>query len=287
MLINVEALAERLRLADDFYARVVNALLKGGTLDRTMRLLVVCGGPLDRDVLQKLGFSNVTISNVDTRTRGEELAPFDWSYQDAEHLTYADGEFDFTIAHNGLHHCFSPHRALCEMHRVSRVGFLAFEPHDNALSRLTVRFGFGQDYESAAVFDNGMQFGGVANSEIPNHVYRWTEDEVRKLVKSYSPYGPHRTDFFYGIRIPWAPLARRRSKAGFFVTLAMLPLIKLGHRLFPRVCNNFAFCVVKPQLPDELLPWLKWECGTARLDRDWMKRRCASANGQSGQSIPS
>lgn len=270
-----ERLAERLTSSENFYGNVVKALLENGTLDRDMRLLIVCGGPHDRDIFLQNGFSNVTISNLDTRATSEEMAPFGWSFQDAERLTFANDEFDFVIVHSGLHHCFSPHLAVCEMHRVARRGFLAFEPLDNFLSRLGARLGFGQEYESAAVFDNGMKFGGVSNTEIPNFVYRWTENEVRKLAKSYFPYGRHRFQFFYGMRLPWSSLVRRKNKAAFIAALAMLPFVKIGQRLFPRACNNFAFCVLKPQLPDELLPWLKWEDGAPKLDKDWMKERYA------------
>jgi hypothetical protein len=145
MFNNVEALAARFRLSEDFYGDVLKSLLKRGTLHCKMRVLVVCGGSQDRDVLERCGFSDVTISNVDARTQEEDLAPFAWSIQDVERLTYRDGEFDFTIAHNGIHHCYSPHRALCEMHRVSHIGLIAFEPYDNLLSRTAVKFGLGQE----------------------------------------------------------------------------------------------------------------------------------------------
>jgi SAM-dependent methyltransferase len=71
--------------------------------------------------------------------RVAEFAPFLWSFQDAERLTFAENEFDFCIVHSGLHHCYSPHRALLEMYRVARVGLLVFEPRDGALVRLGMR----------------------------------------------------------------------------------------------------------------------------------------------------
>ena len=71
-------------------------------------ILVVAGSFYDRDVFNKLGYSNVTISNLDTRNEKEEFIPFDWSYQDAENLTYPDKYFDYVVVHAGLHHCFPP-----------------------------------------------------------------------------------------------------------------------------------------------------------------------------------
>jgi ubiquinone/menaquinone biosynthesis C-methylase UbiE len=100
---------------DNFYALTLTKLLNRGVLDRGHRILVVCGGRPDQEVLLGLGFQKVTISNLDERMTGNEFAPFEWSYQDAEALSCGDAQFDFCIVHNGLHHCYSPHRALLEM----------------------------------------------------------------------------------------------------------------------------------------------------------------------------
>jgi hypothetical protein len=52
-------------------------------------------GAEDKNVFDLSGFEHVVISNVDTRTEAPEFAPFSWSYQDAEALTWEDGDFDF------------------------------------------------------------------------------------------------------------------------------------------------------------------------------------------------
>lgn len=270
MQAQLERVAARMGLGEDFYGGTVRALLADGTLRRDMRVLVLCGGPHDRDVLIACGFTDVTISNVDPRLRGDEFAPFAWSFQDAEALSYDDGSFDVAIAHNGLHHCASPHRAVCEMYRVSRTGLLVFEPYDGFVSRLAVRTGLGQEYEVAAVVDNGMAFGGVRNSAIPNYVYRWTEAEVRKAVQSWAPTGRHRFRFFYAVRPPWARLRMLRSRAALVATAALLPVLKLVTLACPRLCNNFGFLVLKPRLPDDLLPWLRETDGGVVLDREWV-----------------
>ncbi len=77
--------------------------------------------------------------------------------QDVERLGFTDRAFDFVVVHQGLHHCHSPHRGLLEMYRVARRGVLAFEPRDTRLVRLGVRLGFGQEYEIAAVAENGLR----------------------------------------------------------------------------------------------------------------------------------
>src|SRR5262249_51172103 len=118
-----------------FYHKVLGRLLRDGEINRDARLLVVCGGKLDHDVLRDLGFRHVTISNLDGRMNEQSFAPFAWSYQDAEALAYPDDAFDFVLVHAGLHHCHSPHRALLEMYRVARRGLLAFEARDGWLMR--------------------------------------------------------------------------------------------------------------------------------------------------------
>jgi SAM-dependent methyltransferase len=257
----------------DFYTDTLKRLLKEGVLTTDMRILVLCGGRLDREVLAGCGFGSVVISNLDTRLNGTEFAPFQWSFQDAEHLTFADNEFDFCIVHSGLHHCYSPHRALLEMYRVARVGLLVFEPRDGALVRLGVRLNVGQEYEVAAVFDNGMAFGGVGNSELPNYVYRWSPNEVRKAIKSFAPIGKHKFAFYYALRVPWSRLKLLRNKMYLAAVIAVLPVLKALSVVLPAFCNNFGFLVLKPRIPDDLFPWLVAPGGHVSLNREWLRGR--------------
>src|SRR5438309_2064841 len=165
---------ERYESRDDFYETTLQWLLDKGVFSPEARVLVVCGGHFDKEALLKEGFTDVTISNLDLPKNGNEFSPFRSSNLDAEKLDLLDEEYDFCIAHNGLHHCASPHRALLEMYRVAKKGVLVFEPRDTLLVRLGIRFNFGQEYETAAVQGDGLAFGGVRNSGIPNYVYRWT-----------------------------------------------------------------------------------------------------------------
>ncbi|GJG87401.1 hypothetical protein tb265_25820 [Gemmatimonadetes bacterium T265] len=264
-------------LERDFYVDTVRRLLRDGTLTPTTRVLVVCGGDYDRQSLLACGLTDVVISNVDPRMQGDEFAPYAWSFQDVEDITLPDGAFDFVIAHSGLHHCRSPHRGLCEMYRVARRGVLVFEPRDGLLPRLAVRLDLGQEYEVAAVFDNGMAFGGVRNTEVPNFVYRWTEGEVRKTIQSYAPIGRHHFAFYYATRLPWSRLRMLKSRVQRAAALAVLPVVRLAGVLFPRACNNFAFLVLKPEIPRGLFPWLSAPDGVPALNREWVRARYTGA----------
>lgn len=271
----LDPLVERVVVDDDFYARTVTALLDSGLMHRDMRVLVACGGTLDKDVLTRLGFSNVTISNLDSRLSADEFKPYAWSYQDVEHLSFDDEEFDFAIVHNGLHHCYSPHKGLLELYRVARTGILVFEPRDTVLVRLGIRWSFGQRYEVASVTHNGLSAGGVGNSRVPNYIYRWTEREVEKTILSYAPYGEPRFRFMYALRVPWGRLLALKNPLFLTLVVAGLPALKLLFRLFPRQANGFGFAVEKPQLPRDLHPWLSLEDNHISVRDDWMRHRYA------------
>lgn len=263
---------------DDFYDRTLGALMKRGLLDTGMRILVCCGGRFDREALLARGFRDVTISNLDVRMKGDELAPFAWSFQDAENLQFPDRDFDFVIAHSGLHHCHSPHRALLEMYRVARRAVLIFEPRDTFLVRLGVRFDFGQEYEVAAVAGSGLAYGGVRNSPIPNYVYRWTEREIEKTLATFDPVGRPRLHYFYALRVPEQRLSWMKNRFASNLVRGLLPLLRVFTAIFPRQTNCFAFCTEKLQLPRDLHPWLTLEDGTPKPRRDWMAARYSNVS---------
>jgi len=258
---------------DTFYQSTINSLLRANVLNTKMRILVVCGGDIDKEVLLHSGFSDVIISNLDTRISGDEFSPFMWSFQDAENLTYEIDAFDFTIVHNGLHHCHSPHRVFLEMYRVSRKGLLLFEPYDNLFTRLGVLLSFGQDYEHSAVFAHDCSFGGVRNTKIPNYVYRWTTREIVKTICAFAPFGHHDFTFIHKLRIPWQQLKKRRNKLYVCAVLLALSFLKIFTKIFPKQSNCYAACVLKPEFPRDLHPWLHWDNGQIKPNHAWMANR--------------
>jgi len=263
-------------MARDFYDEVLLTLVDEGVLDRGMRVLVVCGGRTDTIVLRRCGFTDVVISNLGRRPAGPDLGSFQWSEQDAERLTFADDSFDFAVVHSGLHHCYSPHRALLEMYRVARRGVILFEPYDNLLTRVGVRLGLGQEYEHAGVagdLGRAGHRGGVADTSIPNFVYRFTEREISKAVHTYAPYARHDIRFFHRMRIPWAQLRRRQHRGLLLAVRAARPLLRLVEAIAPGQANNFAAVIRKPDLSRTLHPWLHRIGGTIEVDTDWLAGR--------------
>lgn len=254
-----------------FYRHAVQRLRDDGLLDRSMSVLVTCGGRLDRDVLHGLGFANVTISNLDERIGSDEYTPYPWRHEDAEELTSADGSFDWGVVAAGLHHCRSPHRALLELYRVSRVGVLGIESRDSFAMRAAVRAGLVDDYEVGAVAAHGLEAGGVANTSVPNYVYRWTEREVEKTVASYAPHARHRFIYLRELELPEAVLeSTRGSRAAVLRLLA--PVAKGVARVLPGQANLFAFAVVKE---GGLQPWLRDGAEGPEPNEAWVRERYA------------
>jgi SAM-dependent methyltransferase len=256
-----------------FYRRIVATALERGLADRSMNVLVVCGGETDRKLLQELGFTRVTISNLDSRMTGKEFEPYQWSYQDAEALTLADGSFDVVIGCAGLHHCHSPHRALIEMYRVARRCVLVLEAGDGLLSRIGVRLGVVDEYELTAVVGNDCRFGGVRNTAVPNYIYRWTRREVIKTVASAAPHARPTVIFLHEFTPPVENLGTRRNLRGLILMYLAWPAVWLLTRIFPSQCNLFGFAVVKPDLSRDLFPWLKMEGDRPTINAEWAKRQ--------------
>ena len=195
----------RAGVTDRFYLDTLARFVAEGVIAPTDRFLVSCGGPVDHDTLLAAGFADVVITNLDERMDVyNEYEPYEWHHEDAEALTAADDSVDWGLVHHGLHHCASPHRALGELLRVGRKGAIVFEARDSLVVRAGVRLGVVEEYEVTAVAANQGRWGGVRNGPVPNHVYRWTEREVRKTVRSLLPGAPAR----HPLRLRAAPADR-------------------------------------------------------------------------------
>jgi SAM-dependent methyltransferase len=185
-------------------------------------VLAVCAGEPEREVLPQ-----AMLTDIRTGT-------------DAHELPFPDGSFDWAFVSDGLHHCSQPHRALTEMWRVARVGVIAVEASDNPATRLAVRFGLTQNYELESVAGNDGRFGGVDDTAVPNYIYRWTEREFEKTLRSFDPTGPIRFRYFYALSVPerFGPLRKLARPAGV---------------LLRRNVNTFAMVAWKPVTR---WPWL-------------------------------
>jgi SAM-dependent methyltransferase len=252
-----------------FYDETLRRLIGAGTISTSDKVLVVCGGSYDADVLQGLGFKSVTLTNLDGSYAGYNT-DYVWERQDTENLSYADRQFDVVMVHAGLHHCASPHRALLEMYRVARKAAVVLEARDSLLMRTAVALGFASDFELEAVSGEGYESGGLNNGPIPNLGYRWTEREVVKAICAADPAHVEQIDFFYGLRLPTQRFEHVNAPVKRIALKLMAPAVKAFVRLVPKQGNQFGFVITKT---GRLRDWLEEKDGKVRLSPEKAEQR--------------
>lgn len=251
----------------NFVRKVLADLLKQNKLQLTSKILVVCGGQSERALFEEMDFSDVVISNLDVRMSANQFEPFGWSYQDAQSLTYEDGVFDWVFVSDGLHHCALPHKALTEMYRVAKQGVIVFESRDSLLMRLANKTGLSPEYELEAVIDHDFAFGGYNNTHIPNYIYRWTERDFEKTLKSFDPTGRINFQYQYGISLPYSQAEFKKTNLKFVTLKLVGPFVRLFTKVFKRQCNLFCMISLKPDVHQDLWPWLTLENAEISFNR--------------------
>jgi SAM-dependent methyltransferase len=253
----------------EFTDAVLQQLLQEGMLRQSDSIVAVCAGVCDRDVFVRCGFRDVLITNINEADSRDESAPFEWEHQDAQDLDLEDESFDFAFVADGLHHCSSPHRALLEMYRVARRGIIVIESRDSFLMRTANRLGLSPLYEVEAVVGSDFRGGGVDDTDVPNFIYRWTEADFKKTVRSFDPRGRHTFRFFYGLNLPYELAGWKKSSLKLKVVKITDPVLRQLTRVFKKQCNTMALVALKPQVPDDLWPWLTVEDGTVGFAREY------------------
>jgi hypothetical protein len=174
-----------------FYTEQVLKFIK----NKDSQILVLGAGILDKSIFDEIGYRNVTFSNIENSN--EKGLNFN---ENIHNIKIDSNAYEYCIAHACIHHSSKPHTAILELYRVCSKGSLIIEANDSLISRLACKFKLSEEYELSAVKKNETK-GGVDNTNIPNYVYRWTEREIIKLLKSYRPDLKHRIFFNYGYQI--------------------------------------------------------------------------------------
>jgi SAM-dependent methyltransferase len=168
--------------------RVLKGAVKVHRMTLEERALIVGGSAQDEQILRDVGFEHIVNSNLPTDMnrlfRGETAPETKHVALDAEQIDLPSDSFDLVFASEVLHHCVSPHKALCEMLRVSRKYVIFMEPNDSFAMNALVKLNFSFPYELPAVIDHNYESGGLRDSQIPNFIYRWNRHEVVKTVSS-------------------------------------------------------------------------------------------------------
>jgi SAM-dependent methyltransferase len=231
--------------------------------------VAVAAGPNEAALFQSLGIEDATITNLDTSQGAEGAAPYPWSRQAAQDLGFDDASFDWGFVVDGLHHCPSPHAGLLELYRVARRGVIAFEARDSALMRVAARARLTGRYEIEAVVAHGGEAGGVDNSPVPNHVYRWTESEFEKTIRSYDPTGEQRFRYAYALHLPWQSADMHRGSVRRGVLRVAEPVLKAATAVAKKQRNSIAMIVEKPVA---LHPWLRADGDRVQFDPTYGQR---------------
>ena len=251
----------------NFYQESVSTLIK----DKDASILICGGGDLDKTIFEKLGFINVTISNLDSRLDENIFNPYKWKYENAESLSFDDSSFDYVVIHAAIHHTSLPHKVITEMYRVAKIGMLAIEGRDSALIQIMEKIGLTNNYEHAAVYYNDCIYGGINNTAIPNFVYRWTEREIEKCIKSFSPHFIHKFIYRYGTAFPANASSEKKGALKLYFLKVARPFYNLFVKIFPKQKNLFAFYVKKPNTPEDLFPWIIFDEKEQlfRFNKEW------------------
>ena len=247
--------------------------LKTCHIDTNEKLLVIGGSWQDVELLIGAGFKDITLSNFQLEL--DEDAHSNLSVKvkrlaiDVEQVDLPDGSFDYVFAHEVLHHCRSPHRALCEMLRVARKHVVVLEPNDSFSMRVLTWAGFSFAHEIFSVVYHGYESGGVRDSCIPNFIYRWSAHELRKTVSSYLAeyeFLVHAYSY-WDFNVDEKQLSMRKetrihaitSVTGAKTFLAVLRAFQIvfnGIPILRRQGNKFFCCIEKT---GDLRPWLTFE----------------------------
>jgi SAM-dependent methyltransferase len=266
------------------FEKVLRNCVHSMGLDLLSDVLVVGGSAEDGRTLHRIGFTRVTLSNL-LAPRPSEQADLDDAEMrtvrvDAEAMGLADNSYDLVLAHEVLHHCRSPHKALLEMLRVSRRHVILLEPNNSLAMRLLLRLRFSYPYELPAVIASGFQTGGVRDSSIPNHIYRWNPVDMYQTTASYlaeSEFDLY-TQGYWDFNVDEAELRRRNeTRIGSVMKILSPQVFLAGLHSFQAVVNHipwlsrqgnkFFGCIQKRS---ELKPWLIRQGDEIKFNGDYI-----------------
>jgi SAM-dependent methyltransferase len=250
--------------------RVLEAAVKAHRMSLGEHVLIVGGSAQDEQTLRQLGFQHIVNSNlpadIERLSRGETAPETKHLALDAEQINLPSESFDLVFASEVLHHCISPHKALCEMLRVSRKYVLFMEPNDSLAMNALVKLRFSFPYELPAVIDHDYQCGGLRHSQIPNFIYRWSRHEVLKTVSSCIPervFSVHASPY-WDFSVTKEDLDLRKATRIGSVTsvigtgnfIRLLHLAQLTLNVTPALRNqgNKFFCSIEKSR--DLKPWM-------------------------------
>jgi hypothetical protein len=134
-----------------------------------------------------------------------------------------------------------PHLTFIEMLRVAKEKNIIIEARDSMMIRIAAKLKLAEEIEFSSIDKNSNDenLGGVDGSSIHNFVYRWTEREVYKLIKSFQPLNNYKISYEYGLSIEDS----KKNKILFFWILKYF--IHFFYFIFRKQRNFFAIIIEK------------------------------------------
>ena len=209
----------------DFYKK--NFLKK---INKDSNFLLVSASKKEVKILQSLGYSNFSISYYD---EAEKLTHKENGFElnknlfktDIRNMKFESRSFEYVVTSATIHHVDLPHNAVAEMYRVANKGVLIIESNDSLIMQIACKLMLTEEFEISSV-DKEKKSGGLLDTGIPNYVYRWTEREILKLLKSYDPSNINHVEFSYE-----NDLKNIRPKKNFIFNM-VLEIIKISSKVF-------------------------------------------------------
>jgi SAM-dependent methyltransferase len=267
-------------------AQFISVLQKSidlSNIDVDATTLVIGGLQEDANVLRACKFTHITLSNIEgVSGNDDDSENLPILALDAEDIQLPNDSYDIVFAHEVLHHCRSPHRALCEMLRVAKQRVLIMEPNDSAFMNLLCRLRFSFPFEIVAVVHNDYVRGGVRNSNVPNFIYRWSAHEVSKAASAFLAERPFSvySDPYWDFNVDEKQLARRQQTRIGMITrmIGARNFIRMLHAaqavlntvgILRRQGNKFYCCIEKSP---NLRPWLLQQDGEIVFNRSFQRK---------------
>ena len=200
-------------------------------INKNSNFLLISASLYEVKILKELGYLNFSITYHDEDEKNQFL---DFGFKeninlfksDLRDLTFKDKSFDYTITNATIHHIDLPHKAITELYRVAIKGVLVIESTDSFIMRLATKIKLAEEFEVSSVNED-KNTGGLLDTAIPNYVYRWTEKEVLKLLKSFDPKNINFVNFDYT-----SDLTNFKNRDSYIENIFLKMLIIMGKTFF-------------------------------------------------------
>ena len=200
-------------------------------IDKKSNFLLISASINEVKILKDLGYLNFSITYHDENEKKQFL---DYGFKentnlfksDLRDLTFKDNSFEYVVTNATIHHIDLPHKAITELYRVAIKGVLIIESNDSLAMRLAAKMKLAEEFEVSSINED-KNSGGLLDTAIPNYVYRWTEKEILKLLKSFDPINVNLVIFDYA-----SDLTNFKNRDSYIENIFLKTLIIAGKVFF-------------------------------------------------------